>query len=255
MRGIVFSICLLLALAGGGVRAAPPVVELATGDWPPYVSRVMTANGAFADMTRQVFRRAGYQVHFNYLSWPMAEEMVRSGKALAALPYRPTPERAREFDFSDPIMRTGSYFFYYKPKLKHPPLGYQSLDELRGYRIGVQRGFWYLPLFQQHQLNTLYTDDEVSVLKLLRLGLLDLAPLSRERAQFLAHAVMPEQENQFGYLPASLDDTPLALMFSRRYPEAGRLKQDFARALAAMREDGSLQAIYQRNFPELTPQR
>lgn len=248
---LVFALSLRCSLA-----AAEPTVELATGEWPPFVSQSLQQDGVFSQMVRQAFQRAGYQVHLNYMSWPQAEAMIRMGKAAAAFPYRPTQERETEFDFSAPLMRSTSYLFYHKPHMPHPPLQFKSLDELRGYRIAIQLGYWYIPLFQQHKLNTLQTNDEINALRQLQLGHLDLAPMTLERGLFQIHSSMPEHEKEFGYIPTPLDkETPLALMFSRAYPQAARIRDDVARALEQMEKDGSLKAIYQRNFPEAMPPR
>ncbi|OBU87080.1 substrate-binding periplasmic protein [Chromobacterium subtsugae] len=247
---------LVFALSLGGPAAAQPAVELATGEWPPYVSQSLPQDGVFSQIVRQAFQRAGYPVHFTYQSWPQAEAAAKAGRAAAAFPYRPTPEREQDFDFSAPLMRSTSYLFYHKPHMPHPPPQFKSLDELRGYRVAVQLGYWYIPLFQQHKLNTLLTSDEVNALRQLQLGRLDLAPMTLERGFFLIHSALPGHEKEFGYIPTPLDkETPLGLMFSRGYPQVARIREDFARALESMEKDGTLKAIYQRNFPEVTPPR
>ncbi|UTH75302.1 ABC transporter substrate-binding protein [Chromobacterium sp. IIBBL 290-4] len=253
MRRLLFAMLVLLCRPAA---ATEPVVELATGEWPPYVSQTLPEQGAFTEIAREAFLRAGFQIHLTFQSWPQAELQTKSGKAAAAFPYRPTPEREQDFDFSPPLMRTSSYLFYHKPHLPHPPPAFKSLDELRGYRVAIQLGYWYIPLFQQHKLNTLLTSDELNALRQLYLGHLDLAPMSLERGLFLIHSIMPEREKEFGYIPSPLDkETPLSLMFSRSYPQAARIRKAFGRALEQMEKDGSLQAIYQRNFPEAKPQR
>ncbi|MEN2426515.1 substrate-binding periplasmic protein [Chromobacterium vaccinii] len=237
-------------------QAAEQTVDLATGEWPPYVSQQLPEQGVFTEIVREAFRRAGYQARMSFQSWPQTELLTKSGKAAAAFPYRPTPEREKDFDFSVPLMRANSYLFYHKPHLPNPPQQFQSLDELRSYRIAIQLGYWYLPLFQRHRLNTLMTSDETNALRQLYLGHLDLVPMVLERGLYQIHHVFPGREKEFGYISTPLDkETALALMFSRSYPQAERIREDFGRALAQMEKDGSLKAIYQRHFPEATPPR
>ncbi|MDF0605179.1 transporter substrate-binding domain-containing protein [Neisseriaceae bacterium TC5R-5] len=228
-------------------------LELATGEYPPYVSSKLVADGFIAEMVRQVFRRAGYEVHLNYLSWLRVEEMTKTGRALAAFPYKPTPERQTTFDFSSSLADSPTLFFYYKPKLKSAPETFHSLDELQPYRIAAQLGYWYLPLFSQHHLNTLFTPDEETAIKQLQTGNLDLAPMLLERGYFLIEQQAPERFQDFGHIKTPLDNsTTLNLMFSRRYPNATRLRAEFETALKSMQRDGSLKAIYQHYFPKLT---
>ncbi|MEO9385974.1 substrate-binding periplasmic protein [Chromobacterium phragmitis] len=237
-------------------QAAEQTVDLATGEWPPYVSQQLPEQGVFAEIVREAFRRAGYQARMSFQSWPLTELLTKSGKTAAAFPYRPTPEREKDFDFSVPLMHSTSYLFYHKPHLPNPPQQFQSLDELRSYRIAIQLGYWYLPLFQRHRLNTLMTSDETNALRQLYLGHLDLVPMVLERGLYQIHHVFPGREKEFGYISTPLDkETALALMFSRSYPQAERIREDFSRALAQMEKDGSLKAIYQRHFPEATPPR
>lgn len=247
---------LILYCLAASARAEAPAIDFATGEWPPYVSRSFTADGVFADMVRQACRRAGYNARFHYMSWPRAEAEVKAGRAAAAFPYRPTPERQRDFDFSPPLIHSSSYFFYYKPRLVNPPGDFRSLTDLRSYRIGVQLGYWYQPLFKQYRLNTLNTNDEENAIRLLRAGHLDLAPLTLERGLFLIRTQATGHEGEFAYIPTPLDKaTPLGLMYSRSYPDIAKLRRAIDRTLQAMQADGSLQAIYQRNFPELKPRR
>ncbi|MBX9296485.1 substrate-binding periplasmic protein [Chromobacterium piscinae] len=237
-------------------QAAEQTVDLATGEWPPYVSQQLPEQGVFAEIVREAFRRAGYQARMSFQSWPQTELLTKSGKAAAAFPYRPTPEREKDFDFSVPLMHSTSYLFYHKPHLPNPPQQFQSLDELRSYRIAIQLGYWYLPLFQRHRLNTLMTSDETNALRQLYLGHLDLVPMVLERGLYQIHHVFPGREKEFSYISTPLDkETALALMFSRSYPQAAKIREDFGRALAQMEKDGSLKAIYQRHFPEATPPR
>ncbi|VEB40695.1 Bacterial extracellular solute-binding proteins, family 3 [Chromobacterium violaceum] len=237
-------------------QATELTVDLASGEWPPYVSQQLPEQGVYTEIVREAFRRAGYQVRISFQSWPQTELLTKSGKAAAAFPYRPTPEREKDFDFSAPLMHSTSYLFYHKPHQPNPPQPFKSLDELRGYRVAIQLGYWYLPLFQRHRLNTLMTSDEVNALRQLYLGHLDLVPMVLERGLYQIHSVFPGREKEFGYIPTPLDkETPLALMFSRSYPQATRIRDDFGRALGQMEKDGSLNAIYQRNFPDTTPPR
>jgi polar amino acid transport system substrate-binding protein len=186
-------------------------------------------------------KRAGYRLDLRYTSWPLAEQGLKTGNVVAAFPYSVSDERRKMYDFSAPLSFKTNYFFYYKPKLPNAPASFKSLDELKSFRIGVQRGYWYESLFASHQLNLLYTADEESALRQMQDGHLDLAPLEKERSQYLIHQLAPGREAEFGVIATPLGkSTPLAVMFSRDFPGSAQLQEAFEKARQELVNEGSL---------------
>lgn len=228
-------------------------VVLISAEWPPFVSASQHDGGVVSKMVRSVLQRAGYRVQLRLESWPRAEALVREGKAFATFPYIATEQRRQHFDFSQPLLSTSGYFFYYRPALNKIP-DYRQLRDLQPYRIGTARGYWYDKLFAEAGLRVMYTDNEEAVIRQLRLGRVDLAPLTLEQGWYLISRLYPEDKRRFATLPQPLNnDSPLCLMVSRRYPYAATILQDFDKALLQMRASGELDALYRTGMQPFTP--
>lgn len=228
-------------------------VILVSAEWPPFVSASQQDGGVVSKMVRSVLHKAGYRVQLRLESWPRAEALVKEGKAFATFPYIATAPRRQHFDFSQPLLSTSGYFFYYRPALAQVP-AYRQLRDLQPYRIGTARGYWYDKPFAEAGLRVMYTDDEEAVIRQLRLGRVDLAPMTLEQGWYLVNRLYPAEKHQFATLPQPLNnDSPLCLMVSRRYPAAAAILQDFDKALLQMRASGELEALYRAGMQPFTP--
>jgi polar amino acid transport system substrate-binding protein len=237
----------LTALNCVTAQAAPQVLVIATNEAPPYISE-NPQNSFLTDLLGHVAREMGVAFEFRFMPWPRCELAVDNLQVWATMPYVPTPERNSKFLFSQSLFAKQTLLFYYNPNGAHFPKTFQRLSELKPYRMGGVRSYFYEALFAQAGLSLdLANTEELSFLKL-RAGRVDMVPAVDNTGWDIIRKNFPVQEQaDFHTL-----ETPLAvgnnyLMTSPRYPEAQALMERFNDALAEVRREGIYKDVAQQH--------
>jgi polar amino acid transport system substrate-binding protein len=242
-------------LAAGCTAATPtPVIQqpaaatadqtviLATGDWAPYTSETMENYGAFTEIVSAVFKEMGVPVKYVFYPWKRAEDEVKAGNVFAAFPYIETEDRLKEYDFSDPVFVSTGKFFY-MPKKQKSEIAYDNLEDLQSYHVGGVLGYWYETPFKEAGLQTEYvSSDEMNIQKLY-LGRVDLAASEELVGWALIKKLYPQEMDQFATVAKPLNEDPLRLLVSRKYPAAAELVKKFNAALKIINDNGIMQQI------------
>lgn len=108
-----------------GNRAIPPFVSLQDGK----------PVGIVVDLAYALAEKAGLSINVEAVDWSTAQSEVMHGKADALLQINPNPERERIYDFSDPVLDSRFQIFR-----KATRTDIQSLESLRGMKVGVESG-------------------------------------------------------------------------------------------------------------------
>jgi ABC-type amino acid transport substrate-binding protein len=108
-----------------GNRSIPPFVSLQDGQ----------PVGIVVDLAYALADKAGLPIIVEAMDWSTAQSEVLHGKADALLQINPNPERERIYDFSDPVLDSKFQIFR-----KATRTDIQSLDSLRGLKVGVESG-------------------------------------------------------------------------------------------------------------------
>ncbi|MCP5053152.1 MAG: transporter substrate-binding domain-containing protein, partial [bacterium] len=72
----------------------------------------MKNKGFIAEIVSQACSAAGIKHSFEFAPWPRCEANVKHGKTFAAVPYSYNTERAAFADFSKPLSKSRTSFFY-----------------------------------------------------------------------------------------------------------------------------------------------
>lgn len=243
-RAILLILGCWFAMSQAGAEEQDRVL-LVTGEWPPYASEEMEQQGFFTTIISAAFRRMGREPDYEFMPWKRGVREVQHGRAFATFPYIITPERQENFDFSDPVVISTGRLFYHRPHLKQPP-SFQQLSDLKPYRIGGILGYWYEKPFKEAGLDTYYVTTEAQSVQQLALGRVQLAAMEEWVGWAVINRLYPQQTHQFAMLPQPLNQDPVRLMVSRRYPEAQKLLQAFNQALGELKASGEHQRILER---------
>jgi polar amino acid transport system substrate-binding protein len=224
-------------------------VILTTGDWPPYVIENSDDHGPMADIVMAAFKETGVTVKIVFYPWKRAEDEVRQGNAFAAFPYALSPERQKEFDFSDPMYTVKAKFFYNK---KYHPDGmpFENLTDLKDYKIGGMLGTWHETTLKEAGLQVEYVSSiDQNIEKLVR-GRIDLMVEEENSILQAIRMLYPNEVNQFATLEKPLEQpgviNDLSLMVSRSYPNSTKLLEQFNVGLAAIRANGTYTQILEK---------
>jgi polar amino acid transport system substrate-binding protein len=238
--GLPILVLLLLFLYFRPVeRTALPVAIIATGEYPPFSGEQLKDNGIAAAIVSRAMKEIGYESELKFMPWPLAtqstEESGTNQGVRAAFPYVKSPEREREFYFSDPILTVETSIFYNPAKT--PKITEQTaLADLKDYRLLPIAGYRYLdPVEQLPKLNRAAENNLDAFEQLLNDPQTQLvAEATAVGNQILADS-FPRQRQQIKSLPAFT--SPLYLIASKRNPYSRSLILEFNQALAAIDED------------------
>lgn len=256
---IYLFVCISIALSACGTPAtalpapveatapAPAALEisLATGEWAPYTSEKMEGQGAFTEIVSAVFKEMGQPVKYLFYPWKRAEAETKSGNVFAAFPYITTDERQKDYDFSDPVMISTGKFFY-MPKHQKTEISFTKLEDLQAYNVGGVLGYWYEDPFKQAGLKVDYVSSDEQNIQKLYLGRVDLAAGEELVGWALIKQLYPNEMGQFATLQKSINEDPLRLMISRKYPGASALTLKFNIALKAIADKGIIKQILEK---------
>ena len=223
---------LLLSLQSMATERCTPL-EISAGEWPPYLSRDLPEQGVVAHLIRDLFRAEGYCVRFKFLPWPRAYAEAAAGKEAATAIWMHKPEREADFLYSDALLDEQFVIFH----LRSRPFDWQTLDDLRGLRLGGGLEYSYGPEFDaaiadgRLQMERVSSDQQ-NFDKLLR-GRIQLYPQEINVGYFsLRQSFTPQQIEVITHHPKVLLKNQSFLLFPIARPESNALRNQFNRRLA-----------------------
>lgn len=237
---------LIILLAPGALRAAE-TVTITTINWPPYVSRGLPSLGYGAEIVSTALQCAGYAVRFEFVPWARGMRMVKAGEAYGIFPSYASRQRALDYIISRPFA-TSILGFY---KRRSDPIRFTSLAGLRGYSIGVVRGYVNTEAFDQADDldKDAATSDLMNLKKLLR-GRIDLAVMDKHVGEHLMESRLPRARESLVFLSPPLEVKDLHILFSRNIPDIEAVVSGFNAALREMQDQGAIEAIKARHGME-----
>lgn len=235
------SIILFCLLAWLQIASAGETVRITTGEFSPWTSESLKHQGFTNRVIREAFKLEGYAVEFTFYPWKRAFESAKSGEKFHATSYwYPSDERAKDFIYSDPIQSDATVFFHLK---SNPPPEWETLDDLKGMRIGATAGFTYTTEFWDAAKSKRLdieeaASEELNFKKLLK-GRIDLFPSD----PLVGQKVLQENFGSKEIETVTYHDKPMVaptghLLFSRKLANGEALVAAFNRGLAKLRDSG-----------------
>lgn len=227
-------------LAITSASAGQKTLIIVTNDYPPYAHAAETQS-FLPELFAEIGNKMGVKFEVRYFPWKRCEQEVEELRAWGAIPYRKTEDRAKTFDFSDPIYVADSHFFAYRKDNVKREIQYDVLTDLRGYRIGGIQGYYYQPWYEAAGLDVDYALSEEQNFKRLQLGRIDLFSTATTVGWHIIKQLFPPEEVAKFYTL----DTPLIsgdglfLMSSKQYPDGPNLLKRFNLALGTVKQDGT----------------
>ncbi|WP_374536738.1 substrate-binding periplasmic protein [Chitinimonas taiwanensis] len=232
----------LLGLALLGNVAAAPVLQLVSTEYPPYCGSELPEQGVFTALTRAAFKAAGFETRVVFRPWARVLAEARAGQHDAVLAVWYQAEREQYMVYSDPLWvnRIG---FYARAGETHPV---HQLSALKGLRIGIVRGYANPPEFEAADLGGEAAVDDLTNLRKLQAGRLDLVLIEQALAAHLLKTQLREADGQLVWLEPALASPPLYVTLTRGKPQYRKHLAAFNRGLAEIRRNGEYARIVQR---------
>lgn len=240
LRRLILIVAIALVAAGVG-RARAETIQAATVSWAPYYGAGLKDGGVVTALARAAFDRAGHRMTVDFVPWDRAVTMAKRGDYDAVLGGYRSESRGRYFHFSEPLyaIRVGLM-----ARADLGIAGYDSLDDLRGYRIGYNRGWTHGRAFARATgLDKQPVGEDRELVRGLFDGTLDIVAMPRGIFRHEAGQLKRARLDRVTFLDPPLRTTRLHMMFSRERADAPALRDAFNAGLEAIRKDGTYAEI------------
>ncbi|WP_171014129.1 transporter substrate-binding domain-containing protein [Chitinivorax sp. B] len=233
---------------------AGDVVRIANGEWPPLLSQHLPGYGPASKIMTEAFGQVGVKVEYGFFPWKRSYELARSGAWDITPLWTRTPERERDFLFSDVVLSMPSVFFHRLGK----DFQWQSVDDLVHYRIGITRGYTYGPkldaAIRSGRLNVVESDNDERNMRLLGKGLIDLFPIALP----VGYALMKSELSDNESVLISVNNRPYliehyTLLFGKQHAASKRHLQQFNEGLRRLASNGRLSELQQEMTSQPKP--
>ena len=220
-------------------------IQIATGEYSPYTSAKLPNNGFINHIISSAFAEVNIDVEFIYLPWPRAYQKTTEGVFSTSSYWYYSKKHEKDFYLSDPLYQEKVLFF--RLKSDSEPV-WNGFDDLVKLKIGLSRGFTYTPemweFAESHKATVSVVNSDQQNLEMLLLKRIDLFPgeelsvwklLRTEFAaeqQFRVESITPALLNNFSHV-----------LFSKKHPNAKKLRDEFNRGLKRIIENGVLDEL------------
>jgi len=217
-------------------------VSMVTVDWEPYYASSLDKGGVYTEIVTTAFKRVGHNATVRFISWKRALKYVEDGKKDIVMGAYYNEERTQVYHFSDSCMTLNSGL------IAHKKLGitsYKSLEDLKPYKIGVNRGWTYTPEFDAADFlqKDEATNQMVNIRKFFK-GRVDLIAITIEIFQYEVSKLKDHNMSEVVVLDPILDKKGLFLMMGKKVPDHKKIISDFNRGLKEIRDDGTYGKIF-----------
>ncbi|WP_431685636.1 substrate-binding periplasmic protein [Hahella sp. NBU794] len=218
----IFLLATILSLSASG---ADKTVTLTNGEWSPYTSETLRHGGVFTHIVTEAFALSEYKVEYQYHPWKRSYQLAQEGKADGSLTWAPTPERERDFIFSDAVTYNKKVIFH----LKSFDFDWKNIDDLVGLRIGGTDGYTYGEAFDNAaragRISVEYVvSDKLNIRKLLA-GRIQIFPMEIEVGySLISQELSPVQTLLITNHHRPIMETPICVAISRKIdPDRAKL--------------------------------
>jgi len=222
----------------------PLSVHFSSSEYAPLIGEKLRYGGVMTRLVSEVFRRGRVSVRYSWYPNNRAIQLARNGDVDGSVGWTPNDDRRRDLLFSDEILPFRMVLF----QRRGENYNWKTLDDLAPYRFGITAGNFYSDTFTRLQESgTLKVDvatDDVSNLRKLAAGRIDLFPMEGEAGQLTTRLHLPpSMAARIVPQPREYWSTPLCVVIWRKHPQGVELIRRFNRELKKMKDTGELELL------------
>jgi len=227
-----------------GATHAPPAVY----DTPEY-------HGYLYEIVKAAFESQGYTISIKFMPWQEMLVLTEAGKIDGVVSLFYTRERAKYIAFSESFAAIPVGLFKRRDSgiefpIAHPHRQRTKLFQLmQKYRFGIVKGYAHTPEFDNNNdLKKIEFRSDKENLEQLYLGQVDLSFMGKHLGNYLlTHQLPPHYKEELIFMEPALGYKKLYLGISKRHPNYQEVLKDFNQGLEAIREDGTVQKILDKD--------
>jgi len=239
-----FLVMVVFALFASRGFLQAETLKIATLDREPYTGHSLKGGGFCSEIVTEVFRKAGYTVKIDFITWDKAIDEGTKGNYDAVFPEYYSKERIKDFTYSN--FFTNSLLGFYQRKGSN--IKYKTIRDLAPYKIGVIKGYANTEEFDKATyLKKIESDSDEENLRKLAMGELDLIVIDKLVAQHLISTKMSGETGKLVSVEPPLQIQPLFVIFPKKLSQSDKRLKDFNKALDELTKAGSITDIMKRS--------
>lgn len=215
-------------------------VILSTLEWQPYIGQTMKNNGYVAAVVNEAFKRNGIDVELQFHQWTRTVGLAMAGEVDGYFPEYYAENIEEYANFSVPFPGGPLVFF----KLKDNDVTFNSLQDLKGLKIGVVKGYTNSKEFDEADF--LLKDpakDDLTNFKKLAAGRIDLLLVDKFVGLQILKEQLPDKVGEIVFMEKSLEEKDLYVCISKKAANGDALLKAFNEGLNQMKADGTISKI------------
>ncbi len=225
---------------------AETTIRITNGEWEPYLSEYSYQYGLASHIVSEAFESEGIKIKWGFFPWVRSYQQAKKGINWdASAVWWATEATQKVFWVTESVIVTSIVFFH----LKKRNFQWDSLEDLKGLRIGISRGYDYGRNFtnaiKEKRISVdITTTDEQNFKKLLA-GRIDIFPNDPVVGYSQLRNIFPsEKVKRFTFHPKAFEAKTLNLIISKECRNARLFLTKFNSGLKRLKESGRLDQLY-----------
>lgn len=240
-KSVSVSLCIVAVflLLWCSKAVAGETVRIATGEFPPYVSRDLKHQGLVTRIVKEAFSLVGMDARFGFFPWKRSKSLARMGVWDACSFWAKMPAIEKDFYMSDTLVQ-GPLVFFYSEKTD---FDWKTAEDLQGYRIGGVLGNIYGTAIAKAEktgkIDIYRVSSEKEGLELLVAGGIEVFPVNREAGFHILHKNFSKRKiSHITYHPKPIRSSDYRLIFSKKLEKNKKLVKRFNKGLDKLKKSG-----------------
>ena len=125
---------------------------IAIGEWAPYTGKDLPNYGICSEIAAEVLSTMGVDYEFKFCPWERALKETEEGIVWGTFPWFYVQERIPSYFYSNEVLwnsRTMLFFHKSNPNINKGNIEFDTLEDLKEYKFGGARGYFYDELYQE----------------------------------------------------------------------------------------------------------
>ncbi|CAA6801245.1 MAG: Outer membrane protein A [uncultured Sulfurovum sp.] len=217
-------------------------VNVSVYNWGEYVSDKIVSNGVLAELVEKSYKNQNINITYNFVDSNYAYLLTKWGKSCVSLPWAKTEEKLNYMYFSEPIKPSKTYLFYNKKNFKDG-IKYNTLDDLKSYRIGGLNKHFYNEIFKKNNIDYTYFKTLKDAIKALLSNKIDIIPETKEIFISDSKRFFSNELEHLSFHDKNFIDSNMYLLFSKRCKNSEQLRDKFNQGFQNIKQNGVLKKI------------
>lgn len=228
---------------------AQKTIRLASGEWPPYLSKTLPHYGYISHLITKAFESVDVKVEYGFFPWKRSLQYAREGLGInneiwhGSVVWTYNNDKISDFLYTEPVLYEVEYLYY----LKSNPVEWQEVEDLQGMVIGATSYSVYHAFDKAEQdgiikMQRAGSDDDL-IERLLKKRF-DAVPMVKGFAEYyLRTKISPTDREKITYSPTVIFDREFHIILGKSNEDNLMYQGLFSKGLQILRGNGEYDKI------------